>query len=427
MLVPLLWACSGESKPSNGRSNKDGVFVPDARPFDTPAPGTPGAERQITGLFLTPRDTKVMKASLGPKSASLFQPSDGKSVVVFDTQAGKATNLGAGIVVAPAFNNGRMLYAGEGEAWLVDLATMQKRSLGPANVAFFVDDNHAALVSAQNRTAVLDLTTGERQIASSLSDTVISDQETGTLGGPLKRRQIQGRYVLRYAVDADKLYALKCRATASPEAELCGLRFREEYVVEANEGRVIYQFRALQALPAGKGEFMIATSPVCDDGSGRLIWCEEVLARMEAGSKPGDIKYARGSTNIFVVDVASGKARFIATVAYNPPTNIRPFNWPLSADSNYVVWTEQYCGQTRGKTRIYDRRSGRIRELDATLWVRMAVGLLGAGEFGSKALIDPATLQYRTVLPDNLGDTAWSPDYRYAAVGQNLGHGGLCG
>jgi len=128
------------------------------------------------------------------------------------------------------------------------------------------------------------------------------------------------------------------------------------------------------------------------------------------------------------VDVKSGKASFIATVRYDPPTRLRPFNWPLAADANYVTWTESYCGQEpRGKTRIYERKTGKVRELDASLWVQLAAGFLGVGEFGAKALIDPATLLYKAVLPHNLGDVFWSPDRRYAVVGEPFGHGGLCG
>ena len=54
-----------------------------------------------------------------------------------------------------------------------------------------------------------------------------------------------------------------------------------------------------------------------------------------------------------------------------------------------------------------------------------AVGTL-EGAFGGRALIDPAALQYRAALPPGVGDTSWSPDHRYASLGQYGGHGGLC-
>ncbi len=427
LLALALVACSGGKKA--GSDGPTGASMPDARPFDTPAPGTPLPIRQVTGLFAEPKDTKVTKATLGIKPASTLQPSDRKSVVVYDTQTGKQTDFGPGTITAPVFNKGRLLYTADKQAWLVDLTTMDKKSLGGADLAYFVDETHVLLIAFQQRNILLNLATGERALANSLSDTVVGEQESLGLGGPLRRHLISGGAILNYAVDVEKLYALKCRLTPTPESDLCGLRFKEEYSVEDGKGNVVFQFRALQASPAGPNEIVVATSPLCDDGNGKQIWCEEELTKLDAasGGKPGNFQYAKGTTNIFLVDLASGKAKFIATAAYDPRTQLRPYNWPLSADANYVVWTEDYCGQTKGKTRVYDRKSGQIKELDQTLWVRMDGGLIGAGEFGARAMIDPASLQYKTVLPDNLPDVTWSDDYRYAAVGQASPHGGLCG
>jgi hypothetical protein len=90
-----------------------------------------------------------------------------------------------------------------------------------------------------------------------------------------------------------------------------------------------------------------------------------------------------------------------------------------------VVWTDNYCDG--GHTRVYDRQSKKITEVEASLWpVAMVDGLIFEGPFGGRALIDPATLEYRTALPPGVGDTSWSPDHRYASLGQYGGHGGLC-
>jgi hypothetical protein len=101
-------------------------------------------------------------------------------------------------------------------------------------------------------------------------------------------------------------------------------------------------------------------------------------------------------------------------------------NWPLAADENYVVWTESYCGEPRGLTRILNRATGEITELDQGHWVTLRNGRVGLGEFGAKAVVDPASLTYTTVLPE-LADVSWSADLRYAAVGQAFGHDGVCG
>jgi len=132
--------------------------------------------------------------------------------------------------------------------------------------------------------------------------------------------------------------------------------------------------------------------------------------------------------NIFIVKVTTGQAQFIATSRFSPPS------WPLGASADFVVWTEGYCGAAQGKTRVYDRRGGIVTELDQSLWVTMTPGgLIGAGEFGPAALIDPRSLQYVAVLPSKAGqtgpavDVSWSPDFKYASRGQAFGHGGYCG
>jgi hypothetical protein len=136
-----------------------------------------------------------------------------------------------------------------------------------------------------------------------------------------------------------------------------------------------------------------------------------------------------GTTNIFIVDIDSGQAVFIATSDYSPP------NWPLAANADYVMWTEDYCGLPPGKTRRYDRRTASLTELDATLWATFTPdGLIAAGEFGERILIDPETLEVLVAVPDrgpganldSASDVSWSPDYRYFTRGFAGGHGGLC-
>jgi hypothetical protein len=86
---------------------------------------------------------------------------------------------------------------------------------------------------------------------------------------------------------------------------------------------------------------------------------------------------------------------------------------------------ESYCGEPRGLTRIYDRATGQITELNASDWLTLSDGRLGLGEQGATTIIDPATLEYVAVLPE-LSGVSWSPDLRYAAVGQALGRVGVC-
>jgi hypothetical protein len=137
-----------------------------------------------------------------------------------------------------------------------------------------------------------------------------------------------------------------------------------------------------------------------------------------------DPEFATGTTNLYLVDFAQGTTRFVATARYN--VLLDDANWPIAADANYVVWTDNYCSPSRGNTRIYDRKAGTITELPASYWFTLRNGKLGLGEFGAKTVIDPGTQQYLAVLPAVSGDVRWSNDYRYAAVSAPQGHGGLC-
>jgi hypothetical protein len=166
-------------------------------------------------------------------------------------------------------------------------------------------------------------------------------------------------------------------------------------------GRALLQFEAYKAVPAGSGALAVATVPRPDDPSAPL-W------------------ERTGTVNIFLVDIGTGRAAFIATSRYADP------NWPLAANERYVMWTEAYCGMPAGKTRLYDRRTARMIEVDATLWGTFTPGgLIADGAFGPKAFIDPETWQYRAVIR-GAGDTGASASFRYVTAGQSGGHGGLC-
>lgn len=163
---------------------------------------------------------------------------------------------------------------------------------------------------------------------------------------------------------------------------------------------MLLQFQASEAVPAGRGVIAVAATSV-------------------ATGPAAPAGYRHATTNIFLVDIKTMTATFVATAGIY-------MQFPLVADDNYIVWTDNYCDG--GHTRIFDRKSKKITEVEASLApVAMANGLILEGAFGGRALIDPATLQYRAALPPGVGDTSWSADYRYASLGQVGGHGGLCG
>jgi hypothetical protein len=80
------------------------------------------------------------------------------------------------------------------------------------------------------------------------------------------------------------------------------------------------------------------------------------------------------------------------------------------------VWTESFCVQPQGRTRILDRASGQITELDVAACVRWHPDAVRIGEFSSTALFDPARLDYAAVAPANLSGLAWSDDLGMSAA-----------
>jgi hypothetical protein len=349
-----------------------------ATPIPTPTPPVGGIS--VTGLFSEPRATQPDEVrSLGPKP-SLFQPWDRVSAVLYDTEMRTEVNLGQGSLGAFSPDSTKMVWVEgpnaleSGEAWLIDLTTMEKRALGPARLALFIDENRVGVAKPRSNSGeIIDLRTGERQEVDGIPRPVAAEGVTTPDG-----------YVLRREYRSESPY---------PKSEFS--------LEDPTTGRVLLQFEAYQAVPAGRGALAVATVPV------------------EVGP-PDALGYRSGTTNIFLVDAGTGEASFIVTSPYSPP------NWPLAANRDYVMWTDSYCGHPPGKTRLYERSTGRAIELDASLWGKFTPGgLIVAGEFGGNELIDPKTLDYGAVIPTG-SDTSWSPDYRYASIGQFGGHGGYC-
>ncbi len=353
----------------------------DAAYFEpTPAPTAtlpPGA-RRVTGLFTDPRPAIPDETRTLGLPPSAFQPWDGVSTVLYDLETLTETNLGPGSLGSFNPDESKMVWvSGEsalagGEAWLLDLATMARRSLGPARLAFFLDDGTVAITfPGGNEAEILNLNTGERR-SSPFIPTGPPSQDVKTPGGFLLRRQ--------RLTDFDRsLFTLE----------------------DLGSGRVLLQFEAYAAVPAGPDALAVATLPAVDDPQAPL-WRRT------------------GTVNVFLVAIPTGEATFVATAAYADP------NWPLAANDRYVVWTEGYCSIPQGKTRLYDRLTSQLIELDASLWATFTPdGLVADGGFGPRAFIDPKTWQYRAVI-EGAGDTSHSRSYRYVTAGQYGGHGGLC-
>jgi len=422
-VVILLAGCSGdEDAPPSTATPRT---VPTTLPFGftpvptEPTPGAVEAPRQPVGLSVEPQGANVTPRNLPNPPASPFIAWDGASVVLYDTQTGRETKLGRGSVSRPAFGGNHFVYVSDAEVWLVDLSTMQRQSLGSGYVAYFLGDSHIVVNPGDNNFLAIELATGTRVSVAELKDPLLKSMAQNRWGGTFRARWIDNRYAVRLVKDPEVVCT-----QAGNDRELCEARAGEEWLVEdVTTGQILYMFRANKVEPAGPGEIVVATTPACRGPDNALIECYEVLAKLENETPEA---YIAGTSNIYVVNLESGEASFVATATYNASVRFWPMNWPLVADASYVAWTESYCGQPSGQTRIFDRSTTQLTEVNVSAWLSLRDGRLGFGEFGPLSIFDPRAFQYTAVLPD-VTDVSWSADMRYAAVGAAFGHGGLCG
>jgi hypothetical protein len=376
---PDATSASTAAAPGGSTTADRAVSSPVAQPADPDA-------RPVTGLFSDPRPREPdARASLGEPPDSPFRGWDGVSTVVYDTRTLEEFNLGPGERGRFSPDSARMVWStiperqfGPTEVRLLDLETMQWQPFGPGRAPRFVDGDHVVFFeSGGNRRLIVDLRTGDQREALPGEAPDFPDPVTP-----------EGYVIVRTAIGPEPYPFLRNRFELQDQ----------------DGGPVLLPFEAYMVKPAGPGELVVATPP----------------------TTPRD-----GTTNIFIVEIASGQATFVATSRFSV------WNWPLAADAARVVWTEDFCGLPPGRTRIYDRRSEMLTEVDRSDWVELTPdGAIAASRFGFGArwLVDPATLTYIVTIPElapgvpgSAGDVSWSPDYRYASHGIVGGHGGLCG
>jgi len=382
-----LVACSddGETPTPTQAAPTQAVATPfsppyvEATPTPLPSPQVVGPPLvEVTGLFTEPREApQTVSRPLGPRPASTFMSWDGNTTVLYDVVAGTETNLGPGSVGRFSPDSTRMAWirgaSDHGEAMLLDLHMMQQESLGTARLVMW-GDNDTVSLTVGNTSEIRNLRTGERTSVEGIPFSPDFNITTTP----------DGRYELRREDLSDDQHPASTW-----------------YLTDPSTDSLLLKLDAYRAVPAGPGWVAVAT------------------AIQDAGS-PGPGGFRPGTTNVFLVDIASGAATFIATSPWVYA------NWPLVANDRYVAWTDAYCGQPQGTTKLYDRTTGQIFDLGQPLWLDDFTrdGLLAEGGFGAKALIDLDTMTYRAVLPG--GELHWSPDWRFASVGRVGGHGGLC-
>lgn len=372
-------------------------------PAATPTPGPPRV--QITGLFsgAPPAGSQPVAKTrtLGPQPPSEFAPWDGTQGVIYDTTTGTEIDLGpsSAIAFSPDSKLAAWIVATPPDtAMVINLASGQRRPFGTGYAAVFLNDGRLA-VSQQPGWKLFDATTGQLSADQSIPAAEMSDP-----GFPSYPVAPAGYH---WDVSHDTTTDLPRGGTGKSNYRL----------VDNTSSATALRFDAVFAAAAGPGEIVVATA------------LDSVM------------------TNIFIVNIATGKAEFIARARYG-----RGPNWPLSATGRYVLWTENYChlqdvDPPQGHMQLYDRESKTLTDIAdgvpvnslqeeglryGVLTSNNSVGVGAAvAEFGATALFDPATLTWTTVLPSfaaakQAHQTAWSPDFRYASYSLGGGRGGYC-
>lgn len=359
---------------------------PTEKPTPTGTPEPPLLRGDIEGWFTEERPSPPSEVrAVQPAPPSPFEPYDRESreVVLYDTLTMTERNLGEGGM--PRFSpDGSMLawVAGSepyevGELRLLDLGTGDERWLGRARAIRWVDDETIVAYEVGNELVLVDVATGEHEPT---EPTIVN---LNPVQRPIEEAGYRLEELVRFEDFWRRTYQLTNLATGDTR-----------------------EFDAYRAVLAPDGALVLAT-------------VSEPSTRIEPAEGPHG--WWSHTSNIFEVDPDTGEATFIATAYPSYP------NSPFDASEEHVMWTDRACNiDGDAVTRLYDRETGALFDLDERLWAEFTPdGLIARGSFGAERLVDPETLEYVVVLPF-VADNFWTPDYRYSAVGFELGHGGVC-
>jgi hypothetical protein len=349
--------------------------------YEPTAPGTPAGTGTPFTLDLGGRseaEPPPEPRALDAQPPSPFPDWDGVSTMVYDMGTLTSLNLGEGSGGSFSPDSKHMAWVSgppndpsTQNIWVIDLPSRIRRRLAPGRYVSFLDDTTVSVVQDGGHRVALDIETGKE-----VTERSPSPRPTG-------------------AAETLPRYEVTEVAPLTPAT----LGVREFVVRDVQADRDIFRLTAALTTLADRSDLLVVTPP------------------------------ENGSSRIYVIEVPSGVAHFVSTVHYSQRS------WPIGADARFVVWTPDYCEQTPGRTRIFDRQSGKLYELDQSFWVSLTRNsLIGIGAFGPVALLDPKDLSYVAVLPRqsksgpsrSAGDPSWSPDYSYASRGFVGGHGGVC-
>lgn len=367
VFIVVVVALSGGESPQGsvvptetGTASPTAAVTPTSGPSPTGAPPTPSASPDLImlpGMFVEPRPTRVpdIELTAPPEPDPTFEW-DGESTMIYDRQTGRLIDLGPGEPAAFSPD-------GEWAAWVSGNR--------------FEGDLHA-----------INLRTGERR-------------DLGE-GGYVSHFVDNDRFIVDFQATEGFLVSV---ATGAREpiverpalvTQLLGpLRLTSEQVGEYHERWTLRD--------ETRGDVLVfdAYSALLIDASRLLVVTEPVS----------------GAANLFVVDVASGAAEYVATAEF--PGHQWYFG-PMGPST--IAWTSDLCSDEPA-TWILDLPTRELSYVPGLYppWPA-ADGLLGVGSTGLERLIDSDTFEYVFVSP--AGWPHWSDDLRYVSVGYVGGHGG---
>ena len=357
--------------------------TPQGTPSQTPAP-TPVPESPR--LFADPRPREPdRRVTVPPRPPSPFAPWNGGDVVLYDRITMTELNFGPG-AFASFSPDGRLMAWARGdnsdfrELILLNLSTQEQRTLGNARYVRWVDQQTLfVFLRGGNEAELVDVESGARRQAGTI-----------TSNPDLPAQEADGWRL-----------ATRAWSPATPA-------WRHEFTLSNTTAvREPIEFTALAASLSPDGHLFVVLPP--DD---------------QLQATP-DLNLFTGLSNLYEIDPATGRTDHLTAGLVNDGS-LRP----LVSSRTHVVWTDnacQYSSDVPRRTKVLDRRTGQITELNEGFWVYMTPdGALGVGVFGPTALIDIASLQYTFVLPPDAADVRWTTDYRYAALSHVFGHGGPC-
>ena len=330
----------------------------------------------VTRLFSEARPTVPDTfVELDPQPVSQFEPWDGVSTMLYDRVSGDATNLGQGNFGRFSRGGGWMGWTAgppydfeQKEAWVIELSTLERRSLGPGSFIRFLSETEVLIqvgTSGQDDFAVVDLIANERTF--------------------LDRQPARGQ--------------------PDPDDGLAFIKTTLDQVngVENSDGEVLLEFEVFRAVVAGPEDIAVMTVPENDNTNIFLISVETGRATFVASSPITRIANHPFAANEDFIIWTDDYCNFTA------PGQTRVYNRRDGTiteldDRLWVSFTSDglIASGTFGAKALIDPETFE--------YVFVLPALIPGFEGESSG-----------------SDVSWSPDDLYASRGFAGGHGGLCG